>query len=1099
MQTKTLKKSLLMLLVGFIVLFTIMPMYTVNAETRITRPRKTFHVKNDEEFSNALVTMVKYGPKIILDSDIETSQSYTINQSVIIDLNGHSIKVLTENSDYNASYFLFVKNDLTIIDSSEAKTGEITRKGKAKDIFYDSCIWCLGGEVRLESGTISNWNFGVYVGTHITGDNENVKSNFVMTGGKITKCQVGVMIKPNNSFTMTGGEIKENIFPSANNKLDFLGYDPKKSASGVFAHDGATVNLLGGDITQNKGGGVVFYELKKAGSFTIGGQMYIDKNYYDYNRPANILLGNVSAQFEPFELIKFEDFEEHFDYAKGISLGTWDKSPLKGKDKIFICSGVPKNKFYIHSDNEDVTFDYYDTYENKKNVVVARLTKQPLEGKVSISKTGKLYMAAPEYNEEEYGHINFKYRWQFAYEIDYTWKDIKDATGQNYMPGEEDPYGGYLRVIAYDDEHYSGELVSEPMEYSFYSYWDFKPTEKNYNAVIQMLPDSNLEPNRDCNPSVKVILCENGNVNSPAIGSKSYRWYDEDGVEQHNGGLLSEATYYFTKDQIGKKLYCVVTYNDKEYTTDLIGPVEKITISCHTTQDIYSYIDRINIKDTWPGADYLLVPSGSAPDWENGITFKGWDNGYNIIYDLEPGTEYNLYYKYDGDDIYKPVEETLCPETFYTKDLCLPGQHDIHKVCNATEPSCTEAGSTEYYYCFDCHKYYSDDKGENEIEVDSWIIPPSHKWEVDYAIDKEATCTEEGSKSIHCSECDAKKDTVKISKTAHKDIDNDGKCDGCGCDYDEATTPDTEPVDPTPVDPTPVDPTPVDPTPVDPTPVDPTPVDPTPVDPTPVDPTPEDVTPEEKTPDENTPEVEPTAVAGQKIDISDSFDLSTLTEGQEIAGYRIKDKNEKKIATVNNKGRVTPKKSGVVHIWAYIMSGKEKVDVSTIEVTVIVPTFDKNAMKANFAGQTVSGNIVLSDYDAAAKNQTVVWKSSKSSVATVDETTGLITALKSGKTTISVSFTNNDDKTVTKKALFTVKIPKLNVKDAIKLKNGKSKKLSVSNIEKTDAVTWTSSDDSVVSIVPNGKKAKIKALATGTAEITATVNGHNYKTTVTVH
>ena len=42
-----------------------------------------------------------------------------------------------------------------------------------------------------------------------------------------------------------------------------------------------------------------------------------------------------------------------------------------------------------------------------------------------------------------------------------------------------------------------------------------------------------------------------------------------------------------------------------------------------------------------------------------------------------------------------------------------------------------------------------------------------HEWEDDYTLDKEPTCTEEGSKSIHCKGCDAIKNVTPIPATGH--------------------------------------------------------------------------------------------------------------------------------------------------------------------------------------------------------------------------------------------------------------------------------------------------------------------------------------------
>ena len=100
-----------------------------------------------------------------------------------------------------------------------------------------------------------------------------------------------------------------------------------------------------------------------------------------------------------------------------------------------------------------------------------------------------------------------------------------------------------------------------------------------------------------------------------------------------------------------------------------------------------------------------------------------------------------------------------------------------------------------------------------------------------------------------------------------------------------------------------------------------------------------------------------------------------------------------------------------------ILDGLRYKALIGIELKILAPAFDKKAMTATYAGQTVKADALLSDFAAAAYGQTV---------------------------------------------------------------------------------TWQSSNPSIVSIDPNGKKAVIKALATGSSEITASVNGHSYKVTVTV-
>ena len=47
------------------------------------------------------------------------------------------------------------------------------------------------------------------------------------------------------------------------------------------------------------------------------------------------------------------------------------------------------------------------------------------------------------------------------------------------------------------------------------------------------------------------------------------------------------------------------------------------------------------------------------------------------------------------------------------------------------------------------------------------IEAKGHAWESDFTVDKEPTCTESGSKSIHCADCDAVKDVTVIAPHDH--------------------------------------------------------------------------------------------------------------------------------------------------------------------------------------------------------------------------------------------------------------------------------------------------------------------------------------------
>lgn len=91
--------------------------------------------------------------------------------------------------------------------------------------------------------------------------------------------------------------------------------------------------------------------------------------------------------------------------------------------------------------------------------------------------------------------------------------------------------------------------------------------------------------------------------------------------------------------------------------------------------------------------------------------------------------------------------------------------HDLTKM-EGKEPTCTAAGNIEYWYCEECGKYFADKDATTEISEKDTILPmKEHEWETEYTVDKEATATEDGSKSIHCKNCDAKKDVQVIPAT----------------------------------------------------------------------------------------------------------------------------------------------------------------------------------------------------------------------------------------------------------------------------------------------------------------------------------------------
>lgn len=78
-----------------------------------------------------------------------------------------------------------------------------------------------------------------------------------------------------------------------------------------------------------------------------------------------------------------------------------------------------------------------------------------------------------------------------------------------------------------------------------------------------------------------------------------------------------------------------------------------------------------------------------------------------------------------------------------------------YKIASIKAASCTAAG-VKTFICADCNDTYSES-----------IPKTAHNYSKDWKIDKEPTCSTEGSKSHHCSICNAKTDITPIEKLEH--------------------------------------------------------------------------------------------------------------------------------------------------------------------------------------------------------------------------------------------------------------------------------------------------------------------------------------------
>lgn len=202
------------------------------------------------------------------------------------------------------------------------------------------------------------------------------------------------------------------------------------------------------------------------------------------------------------------------------------------------------------------------------------------------------------------------------------------------------------------------------------------------------------------------------------------------------------------------------------------------------------------------------------------------------------------------------------------------------------------------------------------------------------------------------------------------------------------------------------------------------------------------------------------------MDIGNEFYLFAAASKGQLPTWK---SSSSRIASVNSYGKVTAKKSGSAIITARIKNGKAscKVTVNKTKITI-----------SNTASIERGETLILSA--STSNNSNVSWKSSKKSVATIDEN-GTVTGVKPGETTITASADGSK-----KTCKIRVKLPTIHLDQSkITLYRCQSAKLSAS-VSSLVNPTWKTNKKSVAIVDEYGT---ITAIKHGTARITATVDG----------
>lgn len=134
-------------------------------------------------------------------------------------------------------------------------------------------------------------------------------------------------------------------------------------------------------------------------------------------------------------------------------------------------------------------------------------------------------------------------------------------------------------------------------------------------------------------------------------------------------------------------------------------------------------------------------------------------NKVNHIFDIKTVNEDTLAVPADCVNPAKYFYSCECGA--HTNDTALvfengdPSGHKFGEWKESKSANCEEGGK-EKHICSVC-----------QFEEERDTAPLGHDWNAEYTTDVKPTCTQPGSKSIHCSRCDATKDVTEIEPTGH--------------------------------------------------------------------------------------------------------------------------------------------------------------------------------------------------------------------------------------------------------------------------------------------------------------------------------------------
>lgn len=240
-------------------------------------------------------------------------------------------------------------------------------------------------------------------------------------------------------------------------------------------------------------------------------------------------------------------------------------------------------------------------------------------------------------------------------------------------------------------------------------------------------------------------------------------------------GVTSVGTYALTTDGLGGK----TTSN-----------VESVTVCSSITSIGESAFNRNSVKNIYIYSENVTFGNNAI---YSGTTIFGYSGSTAETYAKKNGNTFVAMCQTHTENI-KNAKDATCTENGYTGEkvcsICgavteyghtTAALHHDYQLMNQKDATCTEPGYSGDSICSRC----------NDVESEGTVIDKlDHEWETEYRLDKEPTCTEKGSKSIHCANCSTTKNLVEIDAIGHKytHVIQKAQIGKAGREYDKCTT-----------------------------------------------------------------------------------------------------------------------------------------------------------------------------------------------------------------------------------------------------------------------------------------------------------------------